>query len=45
MEWLQEKDSMAVSNASKVDEHEQRGAGLRELIRHLNAATTRKELQ
>jgi len=43
MERLQEKDSTAVSNSSKPDEDEQTGAGLRELLGRLNAATTREE--
>ena len=32
-------------NPSRPDEYEQTGAGLRELLRRLNAAATREELQ
>jgi hypothetical protein len=43
MERLHDADGRAVPNASKPDEDEQTGAGLRELLRRLNAATTREE--
>jgi hypothetical protein len=39
------EDGIAVSNSFKPDEYEQTGAGLRQLLRRLNAARTREEFQ
>jgi hypothetical protein len=45
MERPHGEDDIAVLNSSKPDEYEQTGAGLHQLLRRLNEATTREELQ